>query len=65
LTVRYSGVLISQSIGEYAGAGAFDGIATTVQSAVSWLESSIARDRPLWIGGVIVLALVLFFLRKR
>jgi len=64
-TVRYSGVLISQSLGEYAGASAFDGIANTVRSAVSWVESSIVRDRPLWIGGVIVLAVLWFFLRRR
>jgi hypothetical protein len=58
-------VLISQSVGEYAGSGAFDGFASTVQSAVSWVESSFARDRPLWIGGVIVVAVLWFFLRRR
>ena len=63
--MQYSGVLISQSVGEYAGASAFDGIVTTVGSAASWVESSFARDRPLWIGGVIVLALVWFFFRRR
>ena len=63
--MRYSGVLISQNLGEYAGSGAFNGIATTMRSAMSWVESSFARDRPLWIGGVIVLAVVWFFLRRR
>jgi hypothetical protein len=65
LTVQYSGVLISQSLGEYAGASAFDGVAGTVRSAVSWVESSIAHDRPLWIGAVIVVAVLWFFLRRR
>jgi len=63
--VRYSGVLISQSLGEYAGSSAFSGIATTMRSAMSWVEDSFARDRPLWIGGVLVLAVVWFFLRRR
>ena len=63
--MRYSGVLISQSLGEYAGSSAFSGIATTMRSAMSWVEDSFARDRPLWIGGVLVLAVVWFFLRRR
>jgi len=58
-------VLISQSLGEYGGASALDGMAGTVRSAVAWVETSIAQDRPLWIGGVIVLALIWFFLRRR
>jgi hypothetical protein len=63
--VQYSGVLISQNLGEYAGSSAFSGVATTMRSAMSWVEDSFARDRPLWIGGVIVLAVVWFFLRRR
>ena len=63
--MQYSGVLISQSLGEYGGASAFDGVAGTVRSAVSWIETSIAQDRPLWIGGAVVLVVVWFFLRRR
>ena len=63
--MRYSGVLISQSLGEYAGSSAFSGIATTMRSAMSWVEDSFARDRPLWIGGVIVLAVIWFFFLRR
>jgi hypothetical protein len=58
-------VLISQSLGEYAGSSAFSGIATTMRSAMSWVEDSFARDRPLWIGGVILVAVVWFVLRRR
>ena len=64
-SVRYSGVLISQSLGEYGGASAFDSLAGTVGSAVSWIENSIAQDRPLWIGGAVILVVVWFFLRRR
>jgi len=60
-------VLIAQSIGEYGGRGGgiLDSLITTMQSAVSWVETSIAHDRPVWIAAAIALVVVLWFFKRR
>jgi hypothetical protein len=61
-------VLIAQAIGEYGGGGGgglLDSLVMTVRSAMSWVETSFAHDRPMWIGGVVLLVVVFWFFKRR
>src|SRR5215212_3657744 len=51
-------MLVAQSIGEYGGAGVLGTLVTKVQSAASWVQTSVMEDRQEWIVGAIVLVVL-------
>jgi hypothetical protein len=58
-------VLIAQSLGEYGGASAISTLVQKVQSAASWVQTSLVYDRQQWIVGAIVLVVVFVLMKRR
>lgn len=57
-------MLLAQSIGEYGGGGVLGTLVTKLQSAASWIQTSLIYDRQEWIVAAIVMV-VFFVLVKR
>jgi hypothetical protein len=58
-------VLVAQSIGEYGGASVITTLVTSVQSAASWIQTSLIYDRPQWIVAAILVLVLVVFVKRR